>query len=359
MLKVDEKLPLYQQIKEYFVNKIEAEEIANGELLPSENEIVKNFNVSRHTVRQAFALLENEGYIKREQGRGTICLGKKKTHSNRTIAVVTTYISDYIFPHIINGIEDVLSSKGYTLSLASTNNNKDNEALFLQKFIDQKVAGMIIEPTKSAKNNPNLDYFLQMEQKNIKYIMLHATYPNINSAFVVMDDIKGGYLATKYLLQLGHKNIAGIFKSDDIQGAKRQQGFINALKEYNIMPDDNLIGNYTTENMNYYPYQFTSYLINNNKPTAIVCYNDQIAMKVIDAIKDNGLKIPDDISIVGYDDSSFATASEVKLTTISHPKKEMGKQVANFLLDMLDKIDYKPRYTYEPELIVRTSCRNI
>ncbi len=356
---IDKKLPLYQQIKEHFIDKIENEEIAVGELLPSENEIVKMFDVSRHTVRQAFALLENEGYIRREQGRGTICLGKKKVHGNRTIAVVTTYISDYIFPHIINGIEEVLSSKGYNLSLASTNNDKERESKFLKKFIDQNVSGMIIEPTKSAEGNPNLDYYEKMEQNRIKYIMFHATYPNLNPAFVVMDDLKGGYLATNYLLQLGHRKIAGIFKADDLQGVERQRGYLKALKEYDIKPNDELIGNYTTENLNYYPYQFTRYLINTVKPTAIVCYNDQAAMRVIDAIKDSGLKIPDDISVIGYDDSSFATASEVKLTTISHPKKKMGKQVANFMLDMLDANNYKPQYVYEPELIVRTSCKNI
>lgn len=359
MYKFDEKLPLYQQIKEYFIDKIENEDIAVGELLPSENEIVKMFNVSRHTVRQAFAQLENEGYIRREQGRGTICLGKKEAHSNKTIAVVTTYISDYIFPHIINGIEEVVSSKGYTLSLASTNNNKKLESEFLKKFIEQNVSGMIIEPTKSAEGNPNLEYFEKMDQKRIRYIMFHATYPNLNPAFVVMDDLKGGYLATNYLIQLGHRKIAGIFKSDDLQGVKRQKGYINALQEAGIQPDDELIGNYTTENLDYYPYQFTRYLLNTTKPTAIVCYNDQAAMRVIDAIKDSGLKIPDDISVVGYDDSPLATASDIKLTTIRHPKKEMGKQVAKFMLDMLDKSDYKPQYVYEPELIVRTSCKNI
>lgn len=359
MHRLDGKLPLYQQIKDYFVDKIENEEIMTGELLPSENQISKDFDVSRHTVRQAFSMLENEGYIKREQGRGTVCLGKKEARSNKTIAVLTTYISDYIFPHIINGIEEVLSSKGYTLNLANTNNNREKEAQFLQKFIAQNVSGIIVEPTQSAIDNPNLGYFEEMEQQNIKYIMIHATYSDLDPAFVIMDDQKGGYLATNYLIQLCHRDIAGIFKSDDIQGIERQKGFLKALKDSNITPTDNFIGNYVTENMDYFPYQFTRYIINTGKPTAIVCYNDQIALRVIDAIKDSGLRIPEDISVVGYDDSNLATASDVKLTTINHPKKEMGKQVANFLLDMLGKNNYKPQHVYEPELIVRTSCRSI
>ncbi|MBA7529616.1 Arabinose metabolism transcriptional repressor [subsurface metagenome] len=94
-----------------------------------------------------------------------------------------------------------------------------------------------------------------------------------------------------------------------------------------------------------------------NRPTAIVCYNDQIAIQIIEAIRRSNLKIPEDISLVGYDNSNLAVATEVKLTTIKHPKEEMGKRVARMIVDMINGKAGKPCFVYQPELIIRSSCK--
>jgi Transcriptional regulators len=334
-------------------------EIAWEQQLPSENVLAKQFKMSRHTVRAALGDLESEGWIRREQGRGTFCIYSEKP-DNRTIAVVTTYISDYIFPTLIRGIEEILSSSGYTLVLANTGNDKMKEAQCLGNLLKRDIAGLIIESTKSAEENTNLNYFKDFQERGIPYIFLHAAYSGLEPAYIMMDDQKGGYMATKYLLQLGHRKIAAIFKTDDLQGIKRQEGFNAALAEYGITIQPEFSGKYTTEQLLAYPYQFTKSVLHKNpQPTAIVCYNDQIAIKVMEAIRDEGLKIPEDISIIGYDDSGLALASEVKLTTIKHPKAEMGQQAARLIIDMVEKKVETPRFIYQPELIVRTSCRNL
>jgi GntR family transcriptional regulator of arabinose operon len=173
-----------------------------------------------------------------------------------------------------------------------------------------------------------------------------------------MDDEKGGFIATQYLLKLGHKNIAGIFLSDDLQGIRRQAGFLSALKKYNVTINNEFLGNYQTEQMFSYPYNFTMNLLQKkNRPTAIVCYNDQIAIQIIEAIRRSNLKIPGDISLVGYDNSNLAVATEVKLTTVDHPKEEMGKRVARMIIDMINGKAKKPCFVYQPELIIRSSCK--
>lgn len=353
-------LPKYYMLKEYLKDKIIKGHIVPGEQLPSENALAGQFKLSRHTVRQALGELENERWIYREQGRGTFCAPQREKGEGRTLAVQTTYISDYIFPAIIRGIEEVVSLSGYTLVLANTNNDKKKEAQCLENLIGQDIKGMIVEPTKSAGENINLEYFKELEKREIPYLMLHAVYGELDPAYIIMDDEKGGYLATKYLLQLGHRRVAGLFKSDDRQGVYRQAGFMNALKEYGLELPPHFLGNYDTERLFSYPYQFTADLLRHNpRPTAIVCYNDQIAMQVLEAVRDAGLKVPGDISVIGYDDSNLAVASEVKLTTIKHPKAEMGRQAARFIIDMVEGRIRKPRLVYQPELIVRSSCRNI
>jgi GntR family transcriptional regulator of arabinose operon len=353
-----DSLPKYSQLRNYLKKQMQQREINYEQQLPSENALAQQFKMSRHTVREALGDLENQGWIRREQGRGTFCIYSEKL-SEKKIAVITTYISDYIFPTLIRGIEEILSCSGYTLILANTSNDKGKEAQCLENLLKQDIAGLIIEPTKSSKENTSLSYFKEFEQRGIPYIFLHALYADLDPAYIIMDDQKGGYMATKYLLQLGHHEIVGIFKTDDLQGLKRQAGFETALIEHKIALKPEFLGNYVTEQLLSYPYQYAKNLLDKGpRPTAIVCYNDQIALKVMEAIRDEGLRIPDDISVIGYDDSSLAIASEVKLTTIKHPKAEMGRQVARFIIDMVEKRVKKPRFIYQPELVIRNSCRD-
>ncbi len=352
-------LPKYSQLKEYLKKQIRQGEIAYGQQLASENILAKQFQMSRQTVRQAFGDLENEGWIAREQGRGTFCIYREKV-ARGNIAVLATYISEYIFPTLIRGIEEILSTAGYTLILANTNNNKNKEAQCLENILNQDIAGVIIEPTKSSQPNMNIDYFREFEKRRIPYLMLHAYFNDLDPAYIMIDDYQGGYLATQYLIELGHKNIAAIFKTDDLQGVNRQSGFLEAMNNFHIAVNPKFLGNYQTEQQLIYPYQFTKTILQKKSPpTAIICYNDQIALKVMEAIRDQGLKIPEDISIIGYDDSSLATASEVKLTTIKHPKAEMGRQAAKFIIDMVEGRESKPRFIYQPEIVIRNSCRSL
>jgi GntR family transcriptional regulator of arabinose operon len=310
-------------------------------------------------VRRAFAELEHEGWIFREQGRGTFCSFREKD-SAKTIAVITTYISNYIFPSIMRGIERTLSSAGYILILANTWNDIRKETQCLENILNHDIAGLIIEPTKSAESKANRKYFSELEKREIPFLFLHATYPDMDSAYVVMDDEAGGFLATQYVLQMGHRQVAGIFKQDDLQGVRRQEGFLRATKEFGCSVPEEFIGNYTTEQLFSFPYQYARYLLQQeHPPTAIVCYNDEIAIETIEAIRDAGLEVPRDVSVVGYDNSHLAETCLPKLTSINHPKEEMGSRAADLILDMvLGKAD-KPRYTYKPALTVRSSCRQL
>lgn len=357
MINKDDNLPKYVQIFEYFKTHIKSGSIAFGDKILSESEIVLKFKVSRHTVRQALMQLERENYIYKEQGRGSFCCYKVTRNEKKNIAVLTTYISNYIFPPIISGIEEVLSSLGYTLTLFNTNNEKQKEGEYLSKVINSDTVGLIIEPTMSALENKNLDLYKELDKKRLPYIMINAKYDEINPAYVVMDDVEGGYILTKYLIQMGHKNIAGIFKNDDIQGVNRRLGYVKAMMEFNIDIQNEYFGNYGTGEENFLPYEFINSLLRKDKiPSAIVCYNDQIAFYALQAVRHAGLRVPEDISIVGYDDSDIATATELKLTTVRHPKSEMGKRAARFLINMIEKQDDKPYYMYKPELVVRNSA---
>jgi len=352
--------PKYEVVKNYLKHLMKENELLFGEKLPSEHELMEKFKISRHTVRQALGDLSAEGLIYKMQGRGTFSNFKNGNKNKQMVAVLTTYMSAYVFPGILSGIESVLSEEGYIMLLSSTNNSKKREAELLTTILKHDVVGLIIEPTRSAFENDNIALLEEVRKRGIKTVFINACYDNFDSSYVIMDDVKGGYLLTEYLIQLGHRRIAGIFKTDDKQGVKRKEGYLAALKKYGIEADLALIGEYSTSTLIDYPYMFTQSIIKGDSaPTAIVSYNDQCAMLIVQAINDKGLTVPQDISVVGYDDSIQFMQADVQLTTIRHPKKEMGIQAAKFLTNMLDGIVEEPQMIYRPELIVRNSCKNI
>lgn len=352
--------PKYELVKDYVKHLLKESIIAYGGKLPSEHELMEKFKVSRHTIRQAFGELTSEGYLYKEQGKGTFSKYRRDAKHKQIIAVLTTYIAGFVFPGIISGIEETLSDEGYMMLLSNTNNIKEREAQYLTSISEHNVVGLIMEPTKSARENSNLRLLESIHSRDIKFVFINACYDDFNSAYVLLDDFKGGYIATEYLIQLGHRRIAGIFKTDDKQGINRKNGFEAAMEKYQVPIQLEFIGEYETSNMYDFPYMFAQSLLRKeDHPTAFFCYNDVYALMICQAIQDAGLRVPDDVSVVGYDDALPTMQSEIKLTTIMHPKKEMGIQAAKYMIDMLDGRLERPQMTYHPELIVRNSCRNL
>jgi GntR family transcriptional regulator, arabinose operon transcriptional repressor len=356
-----------EKIKEWIVNG----KVLPGEKIYSENELVKMFEVSRHTVRQAVGDLVHDGWLYREQGAGTFCSTQliqgqsqsRRDAAGKTIGVITTYISDYIFPSIIKGIESYLTARGYSLTFACTDNDPEKEKQCIETMINHNIDGLIVEPTRSSSYNPNLHYYLEMEQKNIPYLMINQFYPQLNPVNIILDDEKGGYIATDHLIKKGHKKIIGLFKSDDLQGLNRMQGFIRAFRENNIPFFPDMFVTYTTEEKDFIFKLMTLLKDASTRPTAIVCYNDEVSLQVLNLLRDLKIKVPEQMSIVGYDDSYLAEASETKLTSVTHPKTDMGIEAAKWIVDAVEKRENEEfknkQKVYDPKLVIRKSTSTV
>ena len=360
--------PKYLQLKQEIMTWIQSGKLPEGHVLPSENTIAVQFQLSRHTVRQTFAQLEQEGWIERKHGKGTYVTYPHHHHSVfqkvRTIGMLTTSISDYIFPNIVRGAEAALRNRGYQLLLSSTDNDKDKEREAIHMMSTQAIQGLIIEPTKSAEGNPNYAFFQLLHKKNIPFLMINEKYPELDCPFIKVDDEKGGFLATEYLIQLGHTEIAGFFKTDDLQGLHRLDGFIRAHRLYGLNHESINIVRYTTEQKWTKPYQQAKRMLQRTlkRPTAFVCYNDELAVHLLEIVRQLGVSIPQDLSMIGFDDSALATATEVKLSTLTHPKSELGREAAIMLMDWIEgsnKDFSHQQVIYTPKLMIRESTRSL
>lgn len=341
--------------------------IATGLILPgdkisSENELAAHYQVSRHTVRKALSILEQEGYLEAVHGVGTFCRKKTKmTGTSKNIAVVTTYISDYIFPRVIQGIDGVLTENGYSIILKNTGNSRANERKILEELLQKGIDGLIIEPSKSQIMCRNIDLYEKLEEFRIPYVFIQGSYMQLrHKPHILMNDEKGGYLLTNYLIRTGHKHLIGIFKADDSQGEERHKGFARALREHNIPYNPEQVIWFHTEDRTSKPTKSLEYMLETEvKMDGIVCYNDMVAFDVAKFFMNKGIRIPEDISITGYDNMYNTENSILQLTTIAHPQEVLGEMAATLMLEQMEGVPLeksKVKRIIEPELIIRNSC---
>jgi GntR family transcriptional regulator, arabinose operon transcriptional repressor len=352
--------PKYQKLRDYLIETIQSGKIHVGDKIYSENELAETFEISRNTVRQAIGELVNEGWLYRVQGKGTFVNRHpgEKLEKSKTIAVITTYLNDYIFPSITRGIDSILSVNNFSMILSCTYNQHQKERLCLENLLNQNISGLIVEPTKSVLPNPNIDLYKKFTESGIPVLFIHGGYKELEYSYIVEDDTEAGYLAAKHLIELGHERIAGIFKIDDIQGHHRFMGYQKAHAEAEFQLSDSRIMWFETNDLetkfNRSNLQLETLL---SQCTALVCYNDQIALKVIDTLREQEIKVPENISLVSFDDSQLAVASETKLTTVTHPKEALGEEAAKAIINMIDRTKDYYDLKIKPELIVRNSTK--
>ena len=188
--------PKYQQIAGILRSDILGRGyIAKQMRLPTEQLLCQQFQVSRQTVRQALSVLASEGYIERRQGSGSHILDRSQGTAvpRKSIAVVTTYISNYIFPSILREIESVLARNSSAPTLYATQNQISNERRILQSLLDGRLPdGILVEGTKTGLPNPNLDLYRKLMDRGVPMVFLHGIYPELTGPLSVLDDNYGG-----------------------------------------------------------------------------------------------------------------------------------------------------------------------
>ncbi len=327
--------------------------------IPSENQLAEQYDVSRQTVRKALSQLIKEGYLYAVHGSGTFVAKRMvKRGNSKNIAVVSTYMSDYIFPRVIQGINKVLDENGYSIILKTTNNSRKGEAWCLEELLSKNIDGLIIEPSQSAISCQHQVLYDQMDAMGIPYVFIQGCYEAMmDRPYVMLDDVDGGRLITDHLINLGHRRIAGIFKADDIQGIMRHKGYVKALQSAGIAYDPDLVIWYHTKDRNIRPMEGLMRILETGKPChAVVCYNDEIATDVIKGLRDIGRNVPHDISVTGFDNSLLARSKEI--TTVAHPQAELGQKAAETLIGLIDgTLSRKEAHILlTPQLVERQSC---
>ena len=351
MHKTDQEGLKYQKLYNWAHTLITSGIIKNMDKFPSETSLQKKFGYSRQTVRTALQQLEEEGLITRVRGSGTyVSYDSNGVNGERPqIGLLLSYYSDYLFPRVYDGIEASLTEKGYGIEVAVTKNRLNDEAIYLEGLLKSNVSGLIIEGSRSAFPNPNIRLYKEIKRKNIPTLFIHNHYQNETFDSVEMSDARAGYELTRILIQNGHTRIGGIFKYDDWQGIERYRGFIECLSDFGIDFQEDWIRWYSTRDMEEkLSKKGLQRMYRRTKDcTAMILYNDEVAGSYMDFLKERGLKVPDDISLVSFDDAGPEQEAELKILSVIHPKYNLGRITARNLLRMIEDSDWQEKkYSY-------------
>jgi LacI family transcriptional regulator len=281
-------------------------------------------------------------------------LVKGRSHA---IAFLITSSLNPIFPEMAAGMEAVLRRHGYSLSIISTHGDKKLEAMEIEGIRARGIDGVIT--SDALIDSENLTQLVKSGYPVVS--ILRRVYGCDEIDYVVVDCVKGGYLATEHLIRLGHSRI-GIIRGPlaTSTGIERVAGAANALEDYGLALRNELIyqGDYFKESGYIGAKKFLE-LPSERRPTAIFAANDEMALGAFEAIWDAGLRVPEDLALVGFNNVTTTALRSIEITTISQNKQEMGRLGVQRLIDKIERNrGYKKPYhvVLEPRLIVRKSC---
>lgn len=345
--------PLYLQVKNDIISKIESGEIQIGDKLMSENEMLQYYGVGRVTIRSALAELVSDGCVRKEQGLGSFCVAyPRKNMLNIDVLVDSTSI--YFTPYMLRGISRVLERNTCNLLLHDTGNSSERIKQQLEVLLGKGSDGILLQPSTV---DPCDEELVQLVDKfntvGIPIVLVCGRTAGLTCASLSIDDNYGTCIAARYLLECGHRKILGLFNNAQHGTKIRKEGFLQTLSTVaDAVP-------YLVESSENYGEEVLR-LIREEGVTAIQCCNDLMAVECLCLLNENDICVPDDVSLIGYDNIEMSLSTVPQLTTVSHPKDHMGSDAAKtLLLHIQTGKQSSGSVIYRPELVIRQSVRQI
>ena len=297
------------------------------------------------TQEKILALADQLGYHPNITARGL------KTDKTFTIGLVVYNIASPFTPILIRGIQEHLKQNNYYSIIISTDWDSELESTAVHQLISRSIDGIIFVESWRDESNKTLDL------ANKPYVFVYRLFNGTYANSVLQEDRYGARLAVEHLVKLGHRRIGLINGPYDWNSSiERRAGYQDVLAQYGIPFDPALVEEGTWEVQSGYP-AVKKFLKMPHRPTAIFAANDLMALGAIYAIQEAGLKVPEDMAVVGYDDREIASLSKPTITTVCPPSFEMGKLAAQMMLKCLENpVEIQDPIRVQGKLIIRESC---
>jgi len=278
-----------------------------------------------------------------------------QTQKTKTIGVIVPEIKQPFFASVINGIEELAYSAGYTIIVCQSNETYDREVLYTRTLVSHRVAGLLVSLSQTTQN---LDHFKALQRRGVPIVFFDRVNDDIEASKVVVDDYNGAFAAADHLIKSGYKRIAHLAGPKNLSICKyRLKGYKDALKLGNRPYNEELVvygGLDDTDGV----VGFQKLLSLEILPDAVFAVNDPVATGAFLTIKEHGLKIPDDIALVGFSNTNVSSLLDPPLTTVEQPTYEIGKTAVQLLLAQINNSEenFVPQFeVLKTHLIIRGS----
>lgn len=360
--------PLHEQLLNEIRRCILSGEWAPGSQVTSELTLQAELRISRSTIRQALNAARNEGLIETAAGKGTF-VSPNPTHQNasRLIGFINPYVRSSFDALLFHGAEHILRGADYRVIFSTSDSNLENENRQLRLLQREHVAGTILWPVSDDHANR---VAVEMVKQQANLVLMDRPLPMVEADLVTSDNFNGGYSAVQHLIALGHSKIVFLCRQFThlLPIAERLRGYRQAMQDAGLPPLEPVLLPNTEEMTTEYAlrsyteasgediHQICAYLASPGRASAIFASNDLIAMQVLRAAELNGIHLPQDLSLVGYDDMDFCSHLVVPLTTIAQDSYQMGAEAARLLLARIAGEKAPSRQLVLPiRLVVRAS----
>lgn len=292
------------------------------------------------------------GYVVNGLARGM------KISKTFTVGVLVSDIMNPFFSEVISAIERILYAKKYNLMICNVGENPQKEIDYLELLVSKKVDGLIVAP---AAEGQNLSVYKNLVRHGMKIVLFDRLIDSVNCDTVVIDNRAATYETVKYLKDHGHLKIGAIYGIENsYTGYERLSGFKEAMKTFGLEYNKEWVKSGFFREEDSYK-KSIEILRMNHRPTAMVAMNNFTTLGLMKAIRDLKLKVPDDISIIGFDDAEWMQVSSPLITTIIQPADAIGMTSATLLLDAIENESmHKPRHiVLKAKLVERESVANL
>jgi DNA-binding LacI/PurR family transcriptional regulator len=300
--------------------------------------------VNAETAARIRRIAEEQGYRASAVARGLV------TRRTRTVGLVVTMLDDPFASEVACGVEEAATDCGYAVFLANAHADPDRERKVVEELAERRVDGIIVTSSRVGAL-----YLPLLKKLEVPIVLVNHQYPGEFVHSVSIANQEGMRAATEHMIELGHRRIAYLGDSNGYQAdAERRAGYRAALLRAGIgfAPELAAIGDGRPEAAMEAVHEL---LRLNTPPTAVCCYNDMTALGAMRAIRARGLRVPQDVSVTGFDDLFFAEYLTPALTTVRQPMRRMGQMAMENLSHLLSGEDAMAQVKVDAELVVRGS----
>ena len=272
--------------------------------------------------------------IERLNYRPNLIARSLRAQKSAKIGLVVSDIRNPFFTAISRAVEDSAYEQGYSVLLCNTDENPEKEELYLNVLHDENVAGIIFSPTQKFSAG------LKSYQSTIPFVIIDRSVESKNMDMVLLDNVAAAYELTLHLIENGYRNFAGLFGNASTTAPERRRGFQMALDDNHLMP----VAIHFIEPRIRQGYETTmSLLAQNEKPDAIFTSNSLLTAGAFQAIRDSKMSVPDEVALVGFDETTWGTLVDPPITIIAQPTEEIGRTATELLFQRISEPNRSPK----------------